>query len=194
MNDTQRALMAILDSHRPFDEKERRDVARIRGLILSSDHPLGRKMMPGHVTGSALVVDLRRGRVLLHYHKFLGNWLQFGGHAEDETDPADVALREAIEESGLVDLSFFPTTGAPRPVDIDIHPIPARGEMPEHLHLDFRYLMTTSVSNPPGGGEGESNQFRWLDLDDLIRGKSGIHTDLDRLFLKAQRLLDGLAS
>lgn len=188
----QSSLLAILDAHDPVDDKEERDMGRIREIVLTSDRPLHRENLPGHITGSALVIDPSRRMVLLHYHKSLDGWLQFGGHFDDgEIDPAGVAMREAQEESGIADLSFYPNRHAPEPVDIDVHQIPARGSMPEHLHLDFRYLLATADHNPPAGRAGESDQFRWLSLDALVTGRTVIKTDLHRLFIKVRGLLDG---
>ena len=66
----------------------------------------------GHITASAIIVETESQRTLLHFHRRLDRWLQVGGHAEYETDPAQVALREAREETGLPDLAFHPP---PRP-------------------------------------------------------------------------------
>ena len=48
-----------------------------------------------------------------------------------------------------------------RPIDLDIHPIPARGAEPEHLHLDTRFLVVA----PRGAVEqlsDESHALAWV--------------------------------
>src|SRR5580692_8424636 len=57
--------------------------------------------LPGHFTGSALVVGADGGRALLHHHRFLDRWLQFGGHCDGDENVLRVAAREAEEESGI---------------------------------------------------------------------------------------------
>ena len=111
----------------------------------------------GHLTASALIVDRARGKVLLTHHRKLGKWLQLGGRCVGDANLAGVALREAVEESGIAGLEIVP-----RLIDVDIHPIPARPGEAEHLHLDSRFLVLA-----PEGAEAranhESNELRWLD-------------------------------
>ncbi|MCX6956055.1 MAG: NUDIX domain-containing protein, partial [Verrucomicrobia bacterium] len=63
-----------------------------------------RSCMPGHLTGSAWIVSPDRTRTLLTHHHKLDKWLQLGGHADGDGDLLAVALREAREESGLVNV------------------------------------------------------------------------------------------
>lgn len=90
---------------------------------------------PGHLTGSALVLD-PDGRVLLLLHTKLGRWLQPGGHADGDHDLAGVALREAREETGIEGLALVLPA-----VDVDVHRVDHGDALGEHLHLDLRYLV-----------------------------------------------------
>ena len=105
------------------------------GALFDRAHP------PGHFTGSAWLVSADGQRVLLTHHRKLGRWLQLGGHADGDANLALVALREAEEESGLLDLVV-----APAIFDIDRHAIPARGSEPEHWHYDVRFLVRATGS------------------------------------------------
>lgn len=51
--------------------------------------------------GFALLLNADGTKVLINHHKFLNIWICFGGHADGETNVANVALREAVEESGI---------------------------------------------------------------------------------------------
>ena len=78
--------------------------------------------------------------MLLLHHRKLHRWLQPGGHAETgESVGEEIALREAREETGIATLAICP--GAPRPLDVDVHAMPAHGSDPAHLHLDLRYVV-----------------------------------------------------
>jgi 8-oxo-dGTP pyrophosphatase MutT (NUDIX family) len=50
---------------------------------------------------TASVFIVHENKVLLHFHKKHGKWLQPGGHIELDEDPNQAALREAKEESGF---------------------------------------------------------------------------------------------
>ena len=124
------------------DEAERRDRDAVAALVAApTGASTGRFYTPGHITGSAFVVDAASGRVLLHHHRRLDRWLQLGGHDDGEHDPLATALREGREESGLLDLRPLSTAI----LDIDVHEIPAGRSEPAHLHHDVRYALQTST-------------------------------------------------
>ena len=52
---------------------------------------------------------------------------------------------------------------ASEPFDLDIHEIPARGEVPAHLHYDVRYLVEADPEEPLCINE-ESLGLRWFTL------------------------------
>lgn len=119
--------------------------------------------MPGHVTASSFVVTPDFQWMLLHYHRKLDRWLQFGGHDDGEQHPAKAVLRELAEESGLKHFAFF---GNPVIFDLDVHIIPARKEVPEHKHLDVRYLFVADKAQKLSPGGGESELLQWASLKD----------------------------
>ena len=116
-----------------------------------------RTTAPGHLTGSALVVDSEGERVLLMLHAKLRRWLQPGGHADGDADVLAVALREGREESGIAGLEAL----SPEIFDVDVHEIPARKGEPAHLHCDVRFALVA-----PAGAEfvvsEESHDLAWV--------------------------------
>ena len=152
------------------------DTERERILSLLTEHGAAladRTTMPGHLTGSALVVNNAGTHVLLLFHAKLQRWLQPGGHADGDHELAAVALREATEETGIKGLAVLLPA-----VDVDIHRIPALGGMDSHLHLDLRFVVVA----PDGAsvrGNHESEALRWVTPEEL-----GLLTDepgLERL-------------
>lgn len=129
--------------------------------------------MSGHITGSAFVVDPRRGAMLMVHHATLDRWLQPGGHVDAGESPRDGAARETWEETGLQ--RFTPSDWARDPMlplDIDPHMIPAnaaRGER-QHFHFDFRYLFLADSTQELSGQDGEVKGVRWVLLETLHDG------------------------
>ena len=133
---------------------------RYRALIDGRPDAAVRTCRPGHLTGSALVVDSAGVNTLLLLHAKFGRWLQPGGHADGDANLAAVALREATEETGIDGLRIWP-----RPLHLDIHEVDPPGEDP-HLHYDVRFLVQTPAGAQPQGNH-ESRGLRWVPLDGL---------------------------
>lgn len=186
LEDRMKNILKILDQHNAYDEKEAKDIDKIKVLIEQNPNVLNKNCENGHITGSALVVDAESKSVLLHFHKKLDKWLQFGGHCEYETDISEVALREAAEETGLKDLAFLSDKDMVLPLDIDMHVIPERKGEPEHPHLDFRYLLVTHSAKELSVGDDESNIFKWVKFEEVEEIADKLDPALLRLINKAQ--------
>lgn len=163
------ALAAALDDYEAQSHREALVVSRIRELAAGGD-PWTRDSLL-HVTGSAFIVHPASRRVLLRWHDRMRSWLQVGGHADPgETDPFAIALREAIEETGLGDLRPWPgsaDTPRPRLAHVVIVPVPAgRGE-PAHEHADLRYLLATARPDAVAP-ESETALLRWLSIEEAL--------------------------
>lgn len=186
---TEGALRAVRD-HQCVDEAERASAERIAAMIEAHPDIWSPTCEAGHITGSALVVHRQSGRVLLLWHRKLERWLQMGGHGEFEMSAADIALREAQEESGLSDLRFVPRGTDPAPLDLDAHVIPASRGKPEHYHLDFRYLLATDRPKEIGRNDAESADLRWFTIAETL--DLDLDGGLRRLIHKAEALMHTL--
>jgi ADP-ribose pyrophosphatase YjhB (NUDIX family) len=133
------ALVAALRVHASGDDREEADRCAMLRFASELAEPLARTQERAHFTASAFVVDESGARTCLVAHAKLGRLLQPGGHVEPEDVSLEAAaLREAREETEL-EVELHPR--APRPFDVDIHPIPERPGEPAHAHLDVRYLV-----------------------------------------------------
>jgi 8-oxo-dGTP pyrophosphatase MutT (NUDIX family) len=160
------SLDDMLRSHAPADEAEAGHLRRILDFVARHPDPFDRRIAEGHLTGSALVLARSGARVLLLHHRKLDRWLQPGGHAEaGEASGEVVALREAREETGIDAVELHPK--APRPLDVDVHAIPARPGEPAHAHLDLRYLALAPDQAAITRQDAETNDLRWFGWEEL---------------------------
>jgi 8-oxo-dGTP pyrophosphatase MutT (NUDIX family) len=171
---TLRAQLEALDLSSRAEEVSARE--RMIALLDGTPDCFLRTSFPGHFTGSALVVNADGSRVLLHHHRKLDRWLQFGGHCDGDEDVLRVARREALEESGIDGL----IVASARPFDIDIHEIPPHGTEPAHFHYDVRFMFIAPEAAAPAASH-ESRELCWftaadaaaLPIDDSLRRMIG---------------------
>ena len=133
---------------------------QILNLLENHSNALNRNCRPGHLTGSSLIIRPEDSRVLVLFHAKLQRWLQPGGHADGDGDMARVALREAIEETGIPELVVVEPA-----IDLDIHVVEPPHE-DAHEHHDVRYLVLAPEGARPVTNY-ESTGFQWLDQDEI---------------------------
>ena len=137
-------LRAQIRGVAPMDDKEARSIVATLERLDGPGDPFDEHANDHHVTASAFVVSSRG--VILHRHRRLDKWLQPGGHVDDGEGPEAAALRETLEETGLVVRHFDPV----ELFHVDVHPGP-RG----HTHYDLRYVLESEPlePRPPRGRE-----------------------------------------
>ncbi|HSE11275.1 MAG TPA: NUDIX hydrolase [Rudaea sp.] len=156
--DPRAPLLGLLDRYVSVASEAEATVTLFREFVCAHADCFERSCAPGHLTGSAWLVDGSGRRVLLTHHRKLGRWLQLGGHADGDGDLARVARREAEEESGLRDLIVEPAI-----FDLDRHLIPARGNEPAHWHYDVRFVVRATGSEEFTISE-ESHALAWREI------------------------------
>jgi len=172
-------LTPLLTGYQATGDTEAADLARMTRLAAASHDPWSRSL-PLHFTASALVVHPATSRVLLRWHVKLGLWLQVGGHADPgETDPLQIALREAREETGLADLAPWPDG---RLRHVAVCQVRAAGGDPKHEHADLRYVLATDRPDAIAA-ENAQSPLRWLGVDEAreLVGGNNLRGTLDRL-------------
>ena len=173
-------LLALDLSQRPDEEPHRR---KMIDLLENAPDCFQRSAFPAHFTGSALVVSADGSRALLHHHRKLDRWLQFGGHCDGDEDVLRVAQKEALEESGIEGL----IVASARPFDLDIHAIPPFHDEPAHFHYDVRYVFI-APENAASTLSGESHELRWFTAAEMK--ELPLDPGLERLRGKWQRLVE----
>ena len=118
--------------------------------------------LEGHITGSMMITNPAKTKVLLMLHKKFQRWQQFGWHCDGDTDVRNVAIREFHEESGIIQ--------DPKILDplfqIDIHDIPIDKKLtPSHKHFDIMFLGIIDENIPFFRQESEVDDIRWFDIE-----------------------------
>ena len=174
-----RSTVDVLTAWNPPDPAQDSLRHGVLAFLAAREDACLRECAPGHITGSALVVDHRGEQALLTLHPRVGRWLQLGGHCE----PSDAtiiaaALREATEESGISGLTIDP-----EPAALHVHPVTCSLGVPTR-HLDVQFVVRA-----PEGAEfvrsDESLDLRWWPRDKL---PEDVDFGLTQLAAAARRL------
>jgi 8-oxo-dGTP pyrophosphatase MutT (NUDIX family) len=131
-----------------------------------------------HATASTFVFCRFEGegwKIGLVLQPRLGKRMVPGGHVEDNETPAQAAVREVVEESGLaVRLLQRPSVPLPDgyPLEVVVEPwwttlvdVPRDNHLAEpHKHLDHQYV---AVADSPEPVAQAVHEFDWYRLDEL---------------------------
>lgn len=115
-------------------------------------------------------------KVLLHKHKKLGSFLQFGGHVELDENPWQALRHELAEESGYSfdQLTLLQPPHVPKRLSgAKLHPTPlvlmTHDFNESHKHSDIEYVFTTT-EEPAGKINADESQevraFTRIELND----------------------------
>ena len=156
-----RSAVDTLSAWRPTDPDQDSLRHAVLAFLHAREDACLRECVPGHLTGSALVLDHSGRHALLTLHPRIGRWLQLGGHCEpDDESLVAAALREATEESGIDGLTI-----EAQPAALHVHPVTCSLGVPTR-HLDVQFVV-----HAPKGAEiamsDESLDLRWWPLDEL---------------------------
>lgn len=155
------ALLELLSDYQQRWPDEHQTIDTFIRFVASTPECFERTWLAGHVTASAWVVDPTSTHVLLLHHAKLAKWMQPGGHADGNPDVMAVARQEVLEEAGL-DKLHLAFSGI---FDLDIHAIPQRGSVGEHLHYDVRFAFRSTSAAIVGNHE--STALAWIPFHNL---------------------------
>lgn len=154
-------LYKALEDYNPKDAKEIESLNKTKEFLKKNDNCFSRTNLSGHITAGALLID-ENYNVLLNHHKILDEWFHFGGHSDGDCNSLNVAKREVMEESGIVDVDDL----GGKIFDIDVHIIPEnlKKNEPVHYHYDIRFLFITKCKSYEISNE--SKEIKWVTIEE----------------------------
>ncbi len=150
--------------------QEKADKEAIQEYIdLIGDDILDRSSRLAHLTSSGFIMNKSLTKTLMIHHNIYDAWGWTGGHADGDRDLLDVAIKEALEETGISRIE----TLTKEMITLDIIPVPAhikRGKYVNvHLHLNTTYVFIAEEDENLTIKEDENSGVKWIPIEDLER-------------------------
>jgi ADP-ribose pyrophosphatase YjhB (NUDIX family) len=126
-----------------------------------------RSNLCAHVTSSAFVVNQEMTKVLFVFHNIYQSWSWVGGHNDGQNNLLQVAIEEAIEETGVKRIT--PVQDDIFTLDvIYVHNHIKKGKyVPDHLHLNAAFLLMAKEEEELVIKPDENSGVRWFFIDEV---------------------------
>lgn len=172
------ALRLLLEGYVPHSAEEAADRDFLLGwLKLFPENCLSRDNIFGHFTSTGFVMNETLDRCLMVYHNLRNCWSWTGGHADGDGDLLAVAVREALEETGVPACPLIPEPVLLGPLTMESHW--RRGEyVSAHLHLNLTYVLIADETVPLTVKPDENSGVRWFTLPELCAVLQGSERDV----------------
>ena len=158
-------LQEQIKNFTPFNEQEQADKEMMLEYINTFKDVLTRENRMCHFTASNWIVNKERTKVLMIYHNIYKSWAWTGGHSDGNDNLLQVALKEAVEETGLKNLKVL-SDGIYGLEIITVDSHIKRGKfVPSHLHLDCCYLLEADENEPLRIKADENSGVKWIDIN-----------------------------
>jgi 8-oxo-dGTP pyrophosphatase MutT (NUDIX family) len=159
-------LTKTIEAYLPVNRQEEQDKKVILNYIRDyGTQVLLRDNEIAHITSSGFIMNCSLDKVLLVHHNIRDTWSWTGGHADGEEDLLQVALKEAVEETGVKSILALSEQIA----SLDI--LPVFGHIRKscyvnaHLHLSVAYLLTADENCEVRICSDENSGVEWFPLD-----------------------------
>lgn len=161
-----------IKNYTPFNEQEEKDKELILKLMENYDDLLVRDNVIAHLTSSGYIVNKTRDKVLMIFHKIYNSWAWTGGHCDGDEDFLHVALKEAIEETGIKHIK--PITEDIVSLDVlTVNGHIKRGKyVASHLHLNVTYFLEGDEEDELILNEDETKGVKWIPIDEIHKYSS----------------------
>ena len=161
-------LKQQIEKYIPYNEQEKSDKEIMLKSLETFDDILTRENKICHFTASNWIVNKERTKVLMIYHNIYDSWAWVGGHADGDSDLLNVAIKEAKEETGIINI--YPLSKDIYSLEIltvDGH-IKKNEYVNSHLHLNITYLLCASSNDELKIKPDENSNVSWFNIDEVV--------------------------
>ncbi|MDO9629560.1 MAG: NUDIX hydrolase [Acholeplasmataceae bacterium] len=169
----------------PKNEQEKVDQELILDFINRNPDALYRTNLCAHITSSAFVVNPKMTKILFAYHNIYDSWSWLGGHNDGNSNLLEVAMKEAIEETGIKKVTPYSKDIFTIDVIYVKNHIKKKKYVPDHLHLNATFLLIADESEELSINPAENSGVKWFDIDDVLT-----HISEDRMKPIYQKAFD----
>jgi 8-oxo-dGTP pyrophosphatase MutT (NUDIX family) len=159
--------------------------------LLGNPEATFRTTLPAHITTSSILLSADKKKILLLFHRKIGEWVYPGGHADGDWHLLRSALRECFEETSLSELQVCPprvigdSPFAPMcPHLVQRFVIRETPTEPAHVHFDAVFVLRAVSEDGAVCDPQESDGLKWLSVEELrgnaLRGR-GVVDGFDAL-------------
>ena len=166
-------MSTILEDLLAFTPQNEEEAADRQLMIDAARNPASYgRIWPAHFTASAWTVNPEHTETLMVYHNVYDSWSWVGGHADGETDLAQVAARELCEETGIEQASLA-MNGLLSCEILTVDGHWKRGAyVPSHLHLNATYLFEASTALAIRIAPSENSGVKWMPFEEALRAST----------------------
>ncbi|MFV0478954.1 MAG: NUDIX hydrolase [Anaerorhabdus sp.] len=155
-----------IKAYEPQDAQEEKDQEKILQFCKNHDNALFRENVAGHFSSSGFIVNPARDKVLMVYHLIFQTYAWTGGHIDGEEDFLEVAIKEAMEETGLQKLTQLTPI-----IALDVLPVQAHIKNGQpviaHDHFNVTYAFEADESQVLVVKGDENSDVKWIKIKEL---------------------------
>lgn len=162
-------LLEKIENYVPFNSEEENDKKAFIYFLNTNKDVFKRDNMVGHVTVSSHIVNKERTKVLLCFHNIYNSWSWTGGHSDGDDDLISVALKEAKEETGVLNIKpLLNDIFSLEVLTVDGHYKNGK-YVSSHLHYNVTFLLEADEADALKVNKAENKDVGWFSNEDFLK-------------------------
>lgn len=158
----------LIEDYIPKNEQEQNDRVMMLQFIDNNDDAFERTNLVGHFTSSAIIVNPEMTKILFIHHNIYNSWGWVGGHNDGDKDFLKVSIKEAKEETGVVNIKPYNEEIIGLDSIYVYNHIKNGKFVSDHIHMNITYLLVVSETETLTIKEDENSGVQWFDLEEAL--------------------------